>query len=163
MKRTVFFLLMAAVTSSWAQNSMNKMNLLALALSEKLDQTSDMDLICYESGFMIERTSSIYDILYRPFKANTQYAIVAYADARIEDFELRIEKQTPSGQWEALKSLNENKRKQISNDPTNEIGDYEMLKDLVVTSDGECRIVLISNKTNSRAGRYGVMVYAKEL
>ncbi|MDF7817259.1 hypothetical protein P1X15_06610 [Runella sp. MFBS21] len=138
------------------------MNSLALSLSKELDGPSSADLIRYESGFMTERSESIYDVLYRPFKANTHYVIIAYADARIEDFTLHLQKQKPDGQWETLKSVNENKRKKISNDPTNELGDYEILKDFTVASDSEYRLVLISDKKNSRSGRYSVLIYAKE-
>lgn len=163
MKFPVLFFLLAVATSSWGQkNSMNTMNSLALSLSKELDGPSNADLIRYESGFMTERSESIYDILYRPFKANTHYVIIAYADARIEDFTLHLQKQKSDGQWETLKSVNENKRKQVSNDPTNELGDYEILKDFTIASDGEYRLVLISDKKNSRSGRYSILIYAKE-
>lgn len=162
MKRSILFFMLSIATSSWGQNSMKKMNLFALTLSEKLDKSTDMDLVRYESGFMTKTGEYLGDILYRPFKANTQYVIIAYADARIENFALVIQKQKPDGEWETLKSINENKREQISNDETNEVGDYESLKDFTAPSDGEYRILLISDKKNSRSGRYGVMIYAKE-
>ena len=64
MKFPVLFFLLAVATSSWGQkNSMNTMNSLALSLSKELDGPSNADLIRYESGFMTERSESIYDIL----------------------------------------------------------------------------------------------------
>jgi hypothetical protein len=163
MKLPTLLFLLAVATSSWGQkNSMNKMNLFALSLSKDLDEKSGADLVRYESGFMTEQSGSIYDILFRPFKTNTLYVVMAYTDARIADFTLHIQKQKPDGQWETLKSANDNKRKEISNDPTNEVGEYEIINDFTVTSDGEYRIVLVSDKKNSRSGRYSVMIYAKE-